>query len=176
MEGCKPRAWGCSRLVARPQPPQCTQPPGLQLWGWHAETRQWKVKNQNKTKRDLNKFPLALTKENNYIMLDLGWCLFFFVSPKGNCTPWCSCLSWSQALSIACPLSRFPLEAVLWHSCWCWSMSPLTPASLAALFQWLMQLPWKLQQSPKLSHSGMEIVFGVQLSLLSCLLSFFLWS
>lgn len=53
----------------------------------------------------------------------------------------------------------FPWEAVLWHSWCCWSMSPLTPASLAALFQWLMQLPWKLQQSPKLSHSGMEIVF-----------------
>ena len=54
----EPRARGCSQLVARPEPPRCTQPPGLQLRGWHVGTRQWK----GKKKRGLEQVPPGIKK------------------------------------------------------------------------------------------------------------------
>lgn len=147
---------GHSRLVARPQPPQCTQPPGLQLQGWHVGTRQWKEKKN----QGLNKFPPALRKEDNCIMMDHSWCLFF-VSPKGKETAplGAPVRTGAKHCQLLVPSPGSPWEAVSWHTTYCsWAVSPLATASLVALVQWLLQLPQKLQQSPKLSGSGMEIV------------------
>ena len=135
----KPKPWGCSWLVPSP----CPQPLGSQ-----------------KNPMGLDKFPPALRKEDNCAMMDQGWRLFF-LSPKGKETAplGAPVRAGGEHCQFLVPSPGCPWEAVSWHTtCCCWAVSPLVPASLAALPQWLLQLPWKLQQSPKFSFSGMEIV------------------
>lgn len=121
----EPRARGCP-LLMEPVP---TEPAGIQPWGWHVGTRQWKEKRQ----KEAFKFPLTVRKEDNCIMMDHSWCTFS-ISPPG-----CSCSGWNQALPLLVPSAGSPWGAVSWHTtCWSWAGSLLAQTSLAALLQWLL--------------------------------------
>lgn len=132
-----------------------------------------KTVERKKTKGGLNRFPLTLRKEDNCMMMDHSWCTPVLFPLQGALVK-----PGAEHCQLLICSTGSPWEAVSWHfTCCSWAVSPLVQDSLAALVQWLLHYHGNCSKALNCrTLTGKLFAFWVHLSLLSCLLSFFLWS